>query len=72
MFGLFSKVLDPVCRMKIDKDKSKFFLEYEGDGYYFCSENCKNKFVASPQQYVLREANGADSNCQPEKSSCCH
>lgn len=72
MFGLLSKASDPVCGMKVDKDKSKFFLEYEGSGYYFCSENCKNKFTAGPQQYVSGGMNVADSNSQPKKGSCCH
>ena len=44
--------IDPVCKMKIDPDKSTGESRYEGKTYYFCSTNCKNKFDADPGQYV--------------------
>ena len=37
------KVQDPVCGMEIDKSKA-VTLEKDGKTYYFCSDNCKNKF----------------------------
>ena len=33
MFGLFSKVTDPVCRMKVDKNKAKYSSEHKGEKY---------------------------------------
>ena len=63
MFGLFNKVTDPVCGMKIDKGKAKFSSSFENSTYYFCSENCKGKFEADPKKYV-GETNHA--------GGCCH
>jgi len=60
MFGLFNKATDPVCKMKIDKNKAKFSLENEESTYYFCSENCKGKFTSNPEKYIQ---SGGDSCC---------
>lgn len=61
MFGLFNKSTDPVCGMKINKKNAKFSFENDKGVYYFCSENCKGKFIASPEKYA-KEGGG----------SCCH
>ena len=39
-------VTDPVCGMKVDKDKA-VTLEHEGHTVYFCSEHCRHTFAAS-------------------------
>ncbi len=46
MFGFKKgdKVRDPVCGMKIDKNKISY-TDKKGT-YYFCSQNCKDTFVA--------------------------
>ncbi len=55
MFGIFGKVQDPVCKMEIDEKKAKYFLEYKGKKYYFCSENCQKKFAGGGDQYVAMQ-----------------
>jgi Cu+-exporting ATPase len=40
--------------MDVDEQSAAATTEYEGDTYYFCSEVCKNKFVADPERYVSR------------------
>lgn len=65
MFGLFNKTQDPVCKMKVDKNKAKYSSEYKGEKYYFCSENCKNQFNAKPEDFVKENAMG--SCCQNEQ-----
>lgn len=35
---------DPVCGMKVNKKKA-LNVEKDGKTYFFCSENCKNKFL---------------------------
>lgn len=62
MFGLFNKIKDPVCGMKIDKKQAKFSVSFENSTYYFCSENCKGKFETDPKKY----AGGGNSG------GCCH
>ncbi|MBC7334453.1 MAG: heavy metal translocating P-type ATPase, partial [Actinobacteria bacterium] len=38
--------------MEIDEKSTKFFSEYSGKTYFFCSENCKLKFEANPEHYI--------------------
>jgi uncharacterized protein len=43
---------DPVCGMTVDRLKTPYRSEWGGKTYYFCSEGCKNRFDASPEQYL--------------------
>jgi len=43
--------IDPVCKMKVKANSSKNTI-YNKTTYYFCSESCKQKFVAKPTNYV--------------------
>lgn len=71
MFGLFGKVTDPVCGMKIDKKEArldsarqaKFSKEIDSQKYYFCSQNCQDKFDADPKKYTNKE---------DHVGGCCH
>lgn len=63
MFGFFGKVSDPVCGMKIDKKETKFSKEIDSQKYYFCSQNCQNKFDADPKKYTNKEDHAG---------GCCH
>lgn len=63
MFGLFGKVTDPVCKMKINKEKAKFSIDFDGQKYYFCSQNCKEKFEKDPKKYITEESH---------TGGCCH
>jgi YHS domain-containing protein len=45
---------DHVCDMEIDERKPAITAEYADDTYYFCSQECKNKFVEDPEKYVSR------------------
>jgi Cu+-exporting ATPase len=50
---------DPVCNMQVDEKNAAGRSEYQGQTYYFCSENCKERFDQNPQQYVKQGAQGA-------------
>lgn len=43
-------VKDPVCGMEVDP--SQLETLYEGLHYAFCSEQCRQRFVANPHLYV--------------------
>lgn len=43
--------VDPVCGMTIDTQGAKSSL-YRGKAYYFCSATCRDKFEATPQQWI--------------------
>ena len=44
-------VKDPVCGMMIDSDKAKDHT-HKGVKYYFCSQECHDKFEKTPETYV--------------------
>jgi len=46
-------VVDPVCKMKLKANASKTTV-YNRVTYSFCSESCKQKFVAEPAKYVKK------------------
>jgi len=47
---------DPVCGMKIDEKNAKATAQYGGKKISFCSEECKEKFEKSPEQYATSAA----------------
>ena len=42
---------DPVCGMQVEENKAPSQREFEGETYYFCSQECKKKFDANPAQF---------------------
>jgi P-type Cu+ transporter len=42
---------DPVCGMSVDPRTATHRVEHAGTTVYFCSEGCKAKFLAHPDQY---------------------
>ena len=49
-------VKDVVCGMTVDMDTTAHRAEYQGQTYYFCSAECRSKFIADPQHYLGSEA----------------
>ena len=45
-------VRDPVCGMTVDPAAGKPTAEHGGRLFHFCSEGCRTKFVAHPEQYI--------------------
>ncbi len=45
-------VTDPVCGMKIDTEDAAATVDYEGKTYYFCSQVCRDTFVADPASFA--------------------
>jgi len=43
---------DPVCGMDVDPSTAVFQATFDGRTFYFCSQNCHDKFKANPEQYV--------------------
>jgi YHS domain-containing protein len=50
---------DPVCGMKVNEETARAVSEYEGEEYYFCSEECKEEFDRDPALYAERRSGGA-------------
>lgn len=45
-------VVDPVCRMPVDEQKSRWRSQQGEKAYYFCSPGCKRIFEVKPERYV--------------------
>ncbi|MBX4924547.1 heavy metal translocating P-type ATPase [Rhizobium binae] len=45
-------VRDPVCGMTVHPEAGKPSLTHAGRIYHFCSESCRTKFAATPQDYL--------------------
>ena len=43
---------DPVCGMELDSSQASAQSQYQGQTYYFCSVECKQKFDANPKQFL--------------------
>ena len=48
--------IDPVCGMHIDPKEAPDTSSYQGQTYYFCSQECKQEFDRSPHQFAKRTA----------------
>ena len=67
---------DPVCGMTVTPQSAFAKREYQGQSYYFCSQDCADKFDAAPQDYVhevkgteLPQAGSATTGFNPELSN---
>ncbi|MEI1248125.1 heavy metal translocating P-type ATPase [Rhizobium aouanii] len=45
-------IRDPVCGMIVDPQAGKPSLDHDGRTYHFCSEGCRTKFAAAPEDYL--------------------
>jgi YHS domain-containing protein len=45
-------VTDPVCGMRINKVYAAAQMKHQDRTYYFCLEDCKNKFAKNPSAYL--------------------
>jgi uncharacterized protein (TIGR00725 family) len=43
---------DPVCLMALDPRQAHTMVQHGGRAYYFCSEECQQKFLAAPQRFL--------------------
>ncbi len=51
--------VDPVCRKEVDdKAPSGGKINYWGNFFYFCSEECRKKFRRQPLDYAPEAAAG--------------
>ncbi|BCP53508.1 copper-translocating P-type ATPase [Kaistia sp. 32K] len=57
---------DPVCGMSVDPRETKQRVHYHAKDYFFCSESCRTKFQAAPDQYAAHDAAPAPASDAPE------
>jgi YHS domain-containing protein len=56
-------VQDLVCKMIIEKEEAKATLEYKGETYYFCSQECKEEFLKNPEKYLVKPKRPENTGC---------
>ena len=44
-------MIDPVCGMEVTAE-SEWKAEYEGVTFYFCSQECRDKFIEAPGKFL--------------------
>ena len=44
-------LVDPVCRMIVDSNQIMTMVVHEGKRYFFCSQQCADRFSELPEQY---------------------
>jgi YHS domain-containing protein len=49
--ALAHDVKDPVCRMLVDSDTTKFQHKLGNKTFYFCSKRCQESFASNPAKY---------------------
>jgi Cu+-exporting ATPase len=50
------RATDPVCGMRVDPQTAKHRLAYKGQGYFFCSGRCRERFEAEPDKFLQPKA----------------
>jgi YHS domain-containing protein len=45
-------VIDPVCGMTVNPEKTGIETTVEGRAYYFCAEGCRKAFIENPKKYL--------------------
>lgn len=47
---------DIVCGMEVSEKEAEYRSQYEGQTFYFCSDECKMKFDESPEEFMTAAA----------------
>jgi YHS domain-containing protein len=53
--GSDTMAMDPTCGMQVPMS-TQWTAQYEGKTYYFCSQQCRDQFMADPSKYLEPEA----------------
>jgi YHS domain-containing protein len=56
---------DPVCGMTVDRSKA-LRERYAGATHFFCSEHCRDAFVADPARHTSHSPQPAATDVAPE------
>ena len=58
-------VVDPVCGMTVDPQKTVHHASHAGHDYHFCSARCREKFVTDPKHYLDKSAADRAADAPP-------
>ena len=60
---------DPVCGMQVSADSERRHV-HEGTEYLFCSDSCREKFVAAPEKYLNPEETESTVETDTSQYTC--
>jgi class 3 adenylate cyclase/YHS domain-containing protein len=52
--------IDPVCQMRVERDRAPGRLRHDGVEWWFCSLECAARFAAAPERYIAERPGGLD------------
>jgi Cu+-exporting ATPase len=59
-------MIDPVCGMEVDPVKTPHHASHEGVDFYFCSANCRDRFIPEPGKYLPHAGDATEA-----PAACC-
>ena len=65
-------VIDPVCGMRTESPESYIPHDYEGTTFYFCSDQCLEKFKDSPERFLSDGTDRPNSGDSSETDTATH
>lgn len=45
--------IDPVCQMEVEPGVTRLVSLYQGHGYWFCFEDCREAFEMNPRKHLV-------------------
>lgn len=63
------QVVDPVCKMTIDKKDAAATSEYKGATYYFCAVSCKENFDKDPESFLEVRSQKSEARSEEKKEN---
>jgi hypothetical protein len=59
------QALDPVCGMTVDPGQAAAQIERGGQQLYFCSDQCRDRYVRDPQRYGREPTSSSELSAPP-------
>ena len=53
-----TRMIDPVCGMEVDPVTASTQICHEGTPVYFCTESCRDAFIANPGRFTRNKPKG--------------
>lgn len=60
-------VVDPVCGMRINKNTAAGEAEYRGHKFYFCINECREKFSKEPERWISERTTEVFTGGSPDR-----
>ncbi len=52
---------DPVCQMTVEEGRAAVTYQYDGENYYFCAQECRDRFAENPETFLNGQPAGKPS-----------